>query len=110
MIRQVPKFLRLALTEFGPLWMPVGLALALSGFVAAFKRDRTLFWFLILVIVGNLIYALNYEIAEDKDAYYLPCFIAMAIAAGSGAQWLIESARIRNLRAGLSKYATSTLI
>src|SRR5213078_2196128 len=35
-------------------------------------------------------YALTYEIAEDKDAYYLPTFIAIAIAAGFGIRWLIQ--------------------
>jgi hypothetical protein len=40
-------------------------------------------------------YALSYEIAEDKDAYYLPAFISIAIAAGLGIQWLIQRAPSR---------------
>ena len=45
----------------------------------------------------NLAYALNYEIAEDKDAYYLPVFIALTVSAGIGfhsvpADWLWRSA------------------
>jgi len=39
-----------------------------------------------LVIAADLVYCLGYEIAEDKDAYYLPVFIAIAIAAGFGSQ------------------------
>ena len=40
--------------------------------------------------MADLAYALSYEIAEDKDAYYLPTFISVAIAAGFGIRWLIQ--------------------
>jgi hypothetical protein len=33
---------------------------------------------------------LSYEIAEDKDAYYLPAFISIAIGAGLGVRWLVQ--------------------
>lgn len=87
---QLLEFGKLAAREFGPWWLPFGLALAVVGFIAVYRRDSTTFCFLALVITGNMVYALNYEIAEDKDAYYLPTFIALAIAAGFGAQWLVE--------------------
>ena len=90
---QFGAFLKLVAREFNPVWLPVGLALAVAGFVALFKRDRAAFLFLALVILGDLAYALNYEIAEDKDAYYLPTFTAMTVAAGFGAAWLIRSVR-----------------
>jgi tetratricopeptide (TPR) repeat protein len=93
MIGQFGSFIKLAAREFNPWWFPIGLGLAGAGFMALFHRDQKSFWFLILVIIGDLAYALNYEIAEDKDAYYLPTFIAMAITAGAGAEWLIRSAR-----------------
>jgi len=79
--------------EFGPWGAPVALTLALAGFRAMFRRHRTTFWFLALVVAADLLYNLNYEIAEDKDAYYLPVFISVAMAAGFGAQWVIEIAR-----------------
>ena len=63
------------------------------GFASAYKRDRTAFWFLLLIVIADLAYALSYEIAEDKDAYYLPAFISIAIAAGFGIRWLIQLAR-----------------
>jgi tetratricopeptide (TPR) repeat protein len=94
MAGQFSEFLKLAAREFNPVWLPVSLALVIAGFVAVFKRDMTQFVFLALVVVGDLAYALNYEIAEDKDAYYLPAFTALAIAAGYGAAWLIKSARL----------------
>ena len=66
------------------------LVLAIAGFRSAFKQDRATFWFLSLMVIADLAYALSYSIAEDKDAYYLPAFIAIAIAAGFGLRWLIE--------------------
>lgn len=93
--QQLVEFGKLAAREFGPWWLPLGLTLALAGFIAAFRSDRTTFWFLALVITGNMLYALNYEIAEDKDAYYLPTFVALALAAGFGLRWLVELAHAR---------------
>jgi tetratricopeptide (TPR) repeat protein len=88
-VTQFADFIKLAAREFGPWWLPAAPALAIAGMVALFRRSRGVFWFLALVIIADLAYALGYEIAEDKDAYYLPVFIAMAIAAGFGAEWLI---------------------
>jgi tetratricopeptide (TPR) repeat protein len=47
-----------------------------------------------------LAYALSYEIAEDKDAYYLPTFISIAIAAGFGIRWLIQLAVSKSMPVG----------
>ncbi|HVG17464.1 MAG TPA: DUF2723 domain-containing protein [Blastocatellia bacterium] len=102
MMGQFGSFFKLAAREFNPWWLPTGLGLAVAGFVALFRRDRKAFWFLALVIICDLAYALNYEIAEDKDAYYLPTFIAMAVAAGVGADWLIRSARFKRLPASMA--------
>jgi tetratricopeptide (TPR) repeat protein len=88
---QLVEFCRMALREFGFPWLPLSLFLAFAGFIDAFKRDRTTFWFLLAIVIANLAYALSYEIAEDKDAYYLPTFISIAIAAGLGIRWLIQS-------------------
>ena len=90
MASQLGDFIRLAAREFGPWWMPAGPLLAVAGLVSVFRRDQAVFWFLMLVIAADLAYCLGYEIAEDKDAYYLPVFIAMTIAAGFGAQWFIH--------------------
>jgi hypothetical protein len=87
---QFLEFCRLLLREFGPAWMPLTLLLAFIGFASAYKRDRTTFWFLLFIVIANLAYDLSYQIAEDKDAYYLPTFIAMAIGAGFGICWLIQ--------------------
>ena len=54
-----------------------------------FKRDRVTFWFLSLLVITDVAYGVSYFIAEDKDAYYLPAFIALAIAAAFGLRWLL---------------------
>jgi Protein O-mannosyl-transferase TMEM260-like len=92
---QFVEFCRVALREFGFAWLPLTLFLAVAGLASACKRDRTAFWFLLLVLLADLAYAVSYEIAEDKDAYYLPAFISIAIAAGLGIRWLIQVAASR---------------
>jgi hypothetical protein len=95
MAHQARDFLRLASREFGPWWFPAGLVLAAIGFAALRRRDRALFCCLSLVVICDLAYAFNYDIAEDKEAYYLPAVVAAALAAGCGAQRLIEWAHAR---------------
>jgi len=87
---QFVEFCRMLLREFGPAWLPLPLVLAFAGFATAYKQDRTTFWFLLFIVIANLAYDLSYEIAEDKDAYYLPVFISIALAVGFGIRWLIQ--------------------
>jgi hypothetical protein len=94
---QLLEFCRILLREFGPAWLPLPLALAFAGFVSACKRDRATFWFLLLILIADLGYCLTYEIAEDKDAYYLPTFISIAIAAGFGIRGLIQLTVLRSM-------------
>ncbi len=94
---QFVEFCRMLLREFGPAWLPLPLALALAGFATAYRQDRTTFWFLLFIVVANLAYDLSYEIAEDKNAYYLPVFISIAISAGFGIRWLIQLAAVKSM-------------
>ena len=87
---QFVEFCRMALREFGFPWLPFTPFLAFAGLVSAYKRDRMIFWFLLLIVIADLAYCVSYEIAEDKDAYYLPAFISIAMATGFGIQWLIQ--------------------
>jgi tetratricopeptide (TPR) repeat protein len=107
---QFIEFCRMAGREFGFAWLPLALFLAVAGLASAYKRDRTAFWFLLLIVLADLAYALSYEIAEDKDAYYLPAFISMAIAAGLGIQWLIQRAASRRSPMWTPSVAAATAI
>jgi hypothetical protein len=99
---QFVEFCRMLLREFGPAWLPLSLVLAFAGFVTAYRQDRTTFWFLLFIVIANLAYDLSYEIAEDKDAYYLPVFISIAIAAGFGIRWLIQVTAAKSMSLGTS--------
>lgn len=107
---QFVEFCRMTLREFGFAWLPLAVFLAVAGLASAYKRDRTVFWFLLLIVVADLAYALSYEIAEDKDAYYLPAFISIAIAAGLGIHWLIQLAASRRSPIWTPSLAVATTI
>ncbi|HVR41100.1 MAG TPA: DUF2723 domain-containing protein [Thermoanaerobaculia bacterium] len=81
---QVDDFFRLTTRELGPPWLPIALLIALYGLWQAFRRDRTLFWFLLLVIVADAAWMLVYPIANDEDAYLLPVFLALTLASAYG--------------------------
>lgn len=82
--QQFIEFIRLVGREFSWPWTPAAVLLAATGLHSAFKRGRAVFWFLLLIILANVGYAISYSIAEDKDAYYLPTFVVVTIAAGVG--------------------------
>ena len=106
---QFIQLVRLILREFSPWWVPLPLVLSVAGFMRAFKADRTTFWFLLVIVLASVAYNLSYEIAEDKDAYYLPAFTAIAIAAGFGLRWLIQRTASISL-APAKRYATTTVV
>ncbi|MCU1268141.1 MAG: hypothetical protein JWM21_4459 [Acidobacteria bacterium] len=86
---QSMEFAKLAVREFSPAWLPLTLLLAAIGFFSLWRGDRTAFWFFALIVITDLAYSLNYEIAEDKGAYYLPLFAAVSANAGFGAHSLL---------------------
>jgi len=92
MREQFLQFGRFLLVEFGMPWFPIAFVAMIAGFTAAFKRDRSTFLFLLFVILADLAYALNYNIGEDKDAYYLPTFIALTVSAGLGLHSFLQLA------------------
>jgi hypothetical protein len=107
---QFVEFCRMALREFGFSWLPLTPFVAFAGFATAYKRDRTAFWFLLLIVIADLAYCLSYDIAEDKDAYYLPTFISIAVTAGFGIHWLIQVATTRTTLVGKSYVAGAVAI
>jgi len=92
--RQFADFGKLLLREFGLSWLPLVLLVVSCGYIYAFKRNRSAFWFVTAILFANVAFALFYDIAEDKDAYYLPSFVSVTILAGLGLSWLQQ--RFRN--------------
>lgn len=90
MAHQFVEFLKLAAQEFNPVWLPVAFAFVALGLIELFRSDRTTFWFVLLLVVADLAYSMNYEIAEDKGAYYLPAFLAATIAAAFGVRFVLR--------------------
>jgi hypothetical protein len=91
-VREVNQVVMFLAREFGPWWLPVGLLLSGTGWYAMLRARSPLLWFSLLAVGAELTFGLVYEIAEDKDAYYLPVFVVLVIAAGLGADFLIRCA------------------
>jgi len=79
---QVGDFRRLVVRELGPALFPAALVLALIGLGVSFRRDRPLFWTCVVIAVVTAAWFAVYPIADDEDAYLLPLFVVLAIAAG----------------------------
>jgi hypothetical protein len=75
--------------EFGPFHLV--LLLAALGLMATARADRSLFWMLALAVAGACSWLFIYPIHNDRDAYLLPAFLAVAIAAAVGAATLSRS-------------------
>ncbi|HJQ67733.1 MAG TPA: DUF2723 domain-containing protein [Blastocatellia bacterium] len=110
MAGQFEEFIRFAANQFGPWWSIVGLALAVIGLAAMIKRNRAAFFFFAFIVVADLAVALNYDIAEDKDAYYLPIFVSMAVACGFGVEWLIRTILRTKLPLTLARAAAAVAV
>jgi hypothetical protein len=95
--REANQLVMFLAREFGPWWLPVGLLVSGTGWYAMLRAKSPLLWFSLLAVGTELTFGLMYEIAEDKDAYYLPMFVVLVIAAGLGADFLIRRARVLRL-------------
>ena len=91
-------FLRVALWELTPL----GPAAVAAGALWLWRRDRGVLLLATLVALLGVAYAVNYEIAEDTEGYYLPTFLVAALAVGGAIAWLAELGRTRRSFAALA--------
>lgn len=89
---EAAAFVRLARREFGAFVGTLVLALTAWGAWTLARRDRPLALALGAVVACDFAYGLLYVVAEDKDAYYLPARVALALAAGAGAVALLRRA------------------
>ena len=82
---------RLARLELGPL----GVVAAVAGLLWLWRRDRATLGLVMLVALVSVTYAVNYEIAEDTEAYFLTTFLMAAVALGGGLAWMLAASRPR---------------
>jgi Protein of unknown function (DUF2723) len=78
----------------------VGFALALLGAAAFWKRGRLAVAGLVTIILGDIAFAVRYEIAEDQAAYYLPTFLATSVLAVLGMAGVLERLKTPGWRRG----------
>lgn len=108
---QAPNYLRLSLEQF-PLYF---LVLIPFGAWGLFKKDKRLFLFLLLLMVINVAFFINYHV-PDIDVFFLPSFVILSIIMGLGVaevislinakQWNTQKA----IKYGLSGIFTLVLI
>ncbi|MEO6325321.1 MAG: DUF2723 domain-containing protein, partial [Thermoanaerobaculia bacterium] len=92
-----------------------GLALAAAGAVLLFRKGRWVGAGLLLVILGDIAFAVRYEIAEDQAAYYIPTFLATALLVVLGLAALLSRIpprrlALRNAAVAASLVAATALI
>jgi hypothetical protein len=61
----------------------IALLLAAAGLLYFWKNNRRLFWFLVILFVSCVGYAINYDI-HDIDSYFLLAFFVLGLAAAHG--------------------------
>jgi hypothetical protein len=79
MVRELSAFLSALVKQYPPLL----LVLVAAGAVLFARRHRRASLALLVLILGNIIYCAIYSIGQDKDAYYLPSFMALAVPLGA---------------------------
>ena len=70
-------------------FMAIGLAPALVGLVALWRRNRRFAGMLLLFFVANAIFYINYRVV-DKETMFLPAYLVWAIWLGYGYQALFS--------------------
>lgn len=91
------------LGEGAVLWVqqftPLGVLFSLLGLGVLWRRDRALLGLTLLVAFFGVAYAVVYEIADDRDAYYLATFVVSALWLACGLYGTLEwvAARRPNL-------------
>lgn len=78
-IENVKKFFGIFAQQFG--W--IGIFPLLYGFIKAFKYNKALFMFFVILVVTCILYSLNYSI-HDIDSYFILAFISLLILASIG--------------------------
>lgn len=76
-LKQMEYFIQLVLGSFG--FIPV--ILIPFGIWYLFHTNKSACWFLVILFLTNVVYAINYDI-NDIDAYFLPAFMVCGVGCG----------------------------
>jgi len=67
----------------------VGIVLSLYGAVRLFQVEKPIAWFVMLLVFGSALYAVNYNV-HDVDSYFLLTFLGLILLAGTGVMFLVQ--------------------
>jgi len=95
---QIDRYFGIVARELGPGWMPLVLLIAAAGIVLLWFRLRTIFWYVVLFIIGNAAWFAIYPVTNDTPAYAIPTFIALLFAFAFGASSIAELAKEERVR------------
>ncbi len=87
---QIDRFFGFLFQELGPPWLPMALLISAIGLFALWRRQRTLFWYVVLLIAADVAWVLFYPVKHDQDAYAIPAFLALILAFAFGARQISE--------------------
>lgn len=99
---QIDRYFGVVGPELGPPWMPLVLLIAAGGIVLLWFRQRTIFWYVVLFILGNAAWFAIYPVTNDTPAYAIPTFIALLFAFAFGASSIAALARTDRMRAAVA--------
>lgn len=87
----------------------LGLAIALIGVIALFRRNRNYDLLLVLVYVATVLFSFLYSV-PDPQVFLTPSFVVLAIWIGVGAVFIIEwcSARFEGRNSKIAALAAAT--
>ena len=105
--KQLQYYIRNITSEFNP----CALVLSIIGLGSVARRSRTLLAFLLLLAVGDIAYAVNYDI-HDIDSYFLLSYIVIAVFAAEGIHllYLFVGQKHRMLRGAVALAAASACL
>ncbi len=86
------------LQAYGAEFSAFGLIVAAAGLAALLLRKRPAGWGILAAALGDVAFAVRYDIAEDQAAYYIPVFLVTALAFAAGAAFLAERPGPERLR------------
>jgi hypothetical protein len=95
---QIDRYFGVVGRELGPPWMPLVLLIAAGGIVLLWFRLRTIFWYVVLFIIGNAAWFAIYPVTNDTPAYAIPTFIALLFAFAFGACAIAELGKDERMR------------